>query len=196
MLVRCCPLLLFICGLGLWGCSSSTDTAEPAAQKPADAPAANPSTPDETVRQFLQAVKDGNDEKAAAMLTNTAREKTAEADMVVAPQGSETASFTVGRVETVEGGAYVQSEWSDQNEAGQRHSDEIVWVVRQDPEGWRIQGMVTVLPGIGQKLVLNFEDPADMVHKQQMAEQALQKHAAEQLRLAQPPAGSGETVKQ
>ena len=44
--------------------------------------AADNSTPDQVVFEFLEAVRTGNDTKAAAMLTPLARQKTAEADLV------------------------------------------------------------------------------------------------------------------
>jgi hypothetical protein len=76
-------------------------------------------------------------------------------------------------------GAYVSSTWTDVGEDGQPHSDQIVWLVRNEPEGWRIAGMVTKL--FESKLVLNFEDPQDMLRKQQMAEQEMMRRAQQQV---------------
>jgi hypothetical protein len=131
-----------------------------------------PAGPDVAVFDFLKSVQTGDDEKAAGMLTKTAREKTAAMDLVVAPPGSPTASFEVGEVEMIgDNGAYVACSWSDKDPEGQLRTDQIVWVLRKEPEGWRIAGMVTTL--FDEKLVLNFEDPEDMMRKQSLAEQEM-----------------------
>ena len=44
-------------------------------------------TPDRAVSEFLEAVRTGNDQTAAAMLTPTARQKTSEMQMAVAERG-------------------------------------------------------------------------------------------------------------
>jgi hypothetical protein len=174
----------------LAGCGGSDTPAAPEAVAPTAAD--NKPGPDVAVFEFLKAVQTGDDEKAAQMLTKVAREKTAEMEMVVAPPGSETASFEVGEVEILENrGAYVSSTWTDVGEDGQPHSDQIVWLVRNEPEGWRIAGMVTKL--FESKLVLNFEDPQDMLKKQQLAEQEMIRRAQQQVQDAaaggQQPAG-------
>lgn len=180
---------------GCGGCSSEK-LATPEATG-ADAASGNKVGPDVAVFEFLKAVQTGDDKKAADMLTKVAREKTAEMEMVVAPPGSETASFEVGQVELLEDrGAYVSSTWTDVGEDGQPHSDQIVWLVRNEPEGWRIAGMVTKL--FESKLVLNFEDPQDMMRKQQQAEQEMMRRAQQQVQGAavQQPAGDNAQAKQ
>jgi len=158
--------LLFV----LAGCNQSS---EPTAAHPTShtGQASAGGTPDQAVYDFLEAVRTGNDQKAAEMLSPLARQKTAEKQMVVAPPGSPTAKFTVGKVKYKPDdseGAYVTCTWSDVDDQGNARSDEIVWGVRHEPEGWRIVGMVLqVLPN-EEPLVLNFEDPDDMIRKQQM----------------------------
>lgn len=161
------------------GCGSDSTGTPEAAQAPAASSEKKPG-PDVAVFEFLKAVQSGDDKRAAEMLTKLAREKTAEMEMVVAPPGSETASFEVGQVEMLEDrGAYVSSTWTDVGEGGKPHSDQIVWLVRNEPEGWRIAGMVTKL--FDNKLVLNFEDPQDMMRKQQLAEQEMMRRAQQQI---------------
>ena len=163
--------------LGLAGCGSDAPSTSEGAPAAADA---NKPGPDVAVFEFLKAVQTGDDKKAADMLTQKAREKTAEMEMVVAPPGSDTASFEVGQVEMLEDrGAYVSSTWTDVGEDGQPHSDQIVWLVRNEPEGWRIAGMVTKL--FDSKLVLNFEDPQDMMRKQEQAQQEMMRRAQGQM---------------
>jgi hypothetical protein len=158
--------LLFV----LAGCNQSSEpTATHQAGHAGQASAGG--TPDQAVYDFLEAVRTGNDQKAGEMLSPLARQKTAEKQMVVAPPGSPTAKFTVGKVKYKpddNDGAYVSCTWSDVDDQGNARSDEIVWGVRQEPEGWRIVGMVLqVLPN-EEPLVLNFEDPDDMIRKQQL----------------------------
>jgi len=165
-------LILPIAGLllVLTGCNQSSEpTASQQASHAGQASAGG--TPDQAVYDFLEAVRTGNDQKAAEMLSPLARQKTAEKQMVVAPPGSPTAKFTVGKVKYKpddNDGAYVSCTWSDVDDQGNTRSDDIVWGVRHEPEGWRIVGMVLqVLPN-EEPLVLNFEDTDDMIRKQQM----------------------------
>ncbi len=169
--------------LPLTGCGSS-DTPAPGA-KPSTISA---TTPDKAVFQFLEAVRLGNDATASQMLTNLARQKTAEMQLVVAPPGSDTAKFSVGEVEFLgETGAHVASTWTDIVDDGQAHTDTIVWILRKDPEGWRIAGMGTKLFDDSPPLLLNFEDPEDMIRKQRMAEEEMARRS--QPAGTQPPAG-------
>jgi hypothetical protein len=145
-------------------------------------------TPEKAVHQFLEAVRLGNDATAGQMLTKLAREKTAEMQLVVAPPGSETAKFSVGEVEYLgETGAHVASTWTDIVEDGQAHTDTIVWILRKEPEGWRIAGMGTKLFDDAPPLLLNFEDPEDMIRKQRMAEE-------EMARRSQPAGSQAATI--
>src|SRR5262245_4285651 len=77
------------------GCSSKTakEETKPAGKEQGGA--------DVAVFKFLEAVQHGKDKEAANMLTKMAREKTAEMEMVVAPPGSDTASFEVGEVQMI-----------------------------------------------------------------------------------------------
>ena len=136
--------------------------------------------PEMTVFNFLEAVRTGDDSTAAEMLTPLARKKTDELDMVVAPPGSDTASFEVGEVELVaDDGAHVSSVWTDLDELGDPRSDTIVWMLRREFDGWRIAGMATKLFDDELPLFLNFEDPEDMIRKQQMLEEELVRRSVE-----------------
>jgi hypothetical protein len=169
--------------LPLTGCGNSDKPA------PGSTPGSiSAATPDKAVFQFLEAVRVGNDATAGQMLTKLAREKTAEMQLVVAPPGSETAKFSVGEVEFLgESGAHVASTWTDIVEDGQPHTDTIVWILRKEPEGWRIAGMGTKLFDDSPPLLLNFEDPEDMIRKQRMAEEEMVRRS--QPAGMQPPAG-------
>jgi hypothetical protein len=134
--------------------------------------------PAEVVEQFLKAIREGDEKGADELLTQVAREKTKEADLHVAPPGSSTAVFSVGK-QTVDGSqAKVASTWSDLDDEGKKQTDEIVWLLKKEPAGWRISGMSTDLfPGEA-SLILNFEDPNEMLERQQKAEAEMVKRAA------------------
>lgn len=119
--------------------------------------------PETAVAEFLQAVRSGNDAKTSEMLTTAARETTAALGMPLTPSGSDTAEFKVGAVEYVgEDGARVACTLSDLDENLQRQSQELVWMVRREPQGWRIAGVAIPL-GDGQPpRALNFESREDM----------------------------------
>lgn len=145
--------------------------------------------PDRAVAQFLEAVKTGNDAVAASMLTKVARQKTTEMQLVVAPPGSPTAGYQVGEVEFIGSeGAHVASTWTDIAEDGKPHTDTIVWILRRDPEGWRIAGMGTRIFADQGPLLLNFEDPEDMIRKQRLAEEEMQRRAQNASQQAKRPA--------
>jgi len=172
------------------GCTSSqSDTPTAAVRAKPDAAGAHTA-----VHEFLEAVRTGDDMKAAGMLTPLARQKTSERDLVVAPPGSPQATFKIGQAELVsqdgEQGAHVETEWSDVDADGNRHTDTILWVLRAEPEGWRIAGMITkVFPEL-EPIVLNFEDPDDMIRKQMLAQEELERRAQAAAQAQAPATGA------
>lgn len=168
----------------LTGCGSQTPAEAPVVpQARADSEA-----PDQAVFKFLEAVRTGDEQTADSMLTPLARQKTQEMEMVVAPPGSDTASFEVNGVEMISAdGAHVSCVWSDVDEAGERSSDTIIWMVRREFDGWRIAGMATKIFADQPPLFLNFEDPADMIRKQQMLQAEIERRSQPaELQASQP----------
>jgi hypothetical protein len=135
----------------------------------ADGPAA-------AVTEFLEAVRTGNDEVASRMLSKLARQKTAALNRSVTPPASDTAKFTVGKVDMIgEDGARVACTWTDLDPDRQPKTDEAFWVVRREDDGWRIAGVAAqVFPG-EPPLLLNFEDPDDMFRKQQWVREEMRR---------------------
>jgi hypothetical protein len=165
---------------------SETEDQDNEAQEQEPSAAAVPEDAAQVVRDFLEAIKTGDETKSNDLLTPLARQKTGEMDMAVAPMGSESASFTVGDVELPEEGggemAHVASTWTDVDDDGQPRTDEILWVLRHEEQGWRIAGMATKVFQDAPPLLLNFEDPADMRRKQQLAEAEMERRAREAAR--------------
>lgn len=129
-------------------------------------------TPRKAVSLFLQAVKEGDDDRAGQMLTELARRKTREVDMVVAPPGSDTATFQIGEVEQLDKAtARVASTWTDLGENGEPRTDHIVWTLRHDASQWRIAGMAAKVFGNDTPIELNFEDPEGLLRQRHVVEQ-------------------------
>ncbi|MCG8586866.1 MAG: hypothetical protein MI757_19350 [Pirellulales bacterium] len=170
----------------------ATATQQPHASDaiPNEVPAPAATTPNEAITNFLEAVRRGDDGQAEALLSEMAREKTRAMDLAVAPPGSPTAKFEVGATEFPYDGAetaHVASTWSDIDGSGYERTDEIVWILRKETGGWRIAGMATKLFEDQPPLILNFEDPQDMIRKQKAAEAEIDRRNAEN------PAASGAT---
>jgi hypothetical protein len=144
------------------------------------------------VREFLEAVRTGDDEKAAAMLTELARTKTAEQGIQVAPRGSDTAKYEVGEVEMLAAdGARVAATWTDLDHTGQAQTNRMQWMLRKQPEGWRIAGMAAeVFPGEA-PLLLDFEKPEETLHKLELLREEVRRRETAQ---AQTTENAPETV--
>jgi len=133
------------------------------------------------VVRFLDAMKQGDEAAACGMLTGVARAKTQELGISVAPPVADTATYTIRECEMVSETndlAHVATTWADVDETGASTTENIVWAVRLDPEGWRVVGMAMKIFEDMPPLLLNFEDPQDMVAKQEMVAQELTRRAA------------------
>ena len=135
-----------------------------------------------SVAKFLDAMKRGDEAAAKDMLTRVARAKTEEMGVSVAPPVPDTATFTIRDCEMVSETndlAHVATTWSDVDETGSQASENIIWAVRLDPEGWRVVGMAMKIFEDTPPLLLNFEDPQDMIAKQEMVAEELTRRAAQ-----------------
>jgi hypothetical protein len=161
------------CGLAafaLVGCSGGGAAVAAPGNHPAKA----------TVTAFLEAIKRGDDAGARAMLTKVARAKTEELGISVAPPVTSTATYSIRECELIPGSedlVHVGTTWSDTDADGFTSTENIIWAVRLDPEGWRVAGMATKIFDDLPPLLLNFEDPEDMIAKQEMVAMELQKRA-------------------
>lgn len=178
---RLAALVAAIAWLSVTGCSAAAPTGDLAA------PAR------QAVVTFLDAIKRGDDAAARKMLTATARTKTEELGISVAPPVNDSATYAVGECEVIgEGGdlVHVATTWTDVDSEGSQSSDNVIWVVRLDPEGWRVVGMAMRVFEDLPPLLLNFEDPEDMLAKQAMvAEELVRRAQAEGQRTAGNPGG-------
>ena len=183
---RSCPVrgwlaVLVVVSAAAVGCSTSPAGGD------ATAPAQR------TVVTFLEAIRRGDDAAARGLLSVAARTKTEELGLSVAPPVEDTASYAVKACEVVsEAGdvVHVATSWTDTDSDGFVTSDNVVWVVRLDPEGWRVVGMAMRVFEDLPPLLLNFEDPEDMLAKQEMVAAELKRRAS----VPQQPAGQPRTA--
>lgn len=130
--------------------------------------------------EFLEAVRTGSDNKAIRLLSTVAREKTASLNKNVTPAASDTAHFTVGKVDYVgDYGRRVACTWTDLDEEGKPITDTAVWVLRRESEGWRIAGVAAKVFPDHDPIILNFEDPEDLLKQQQWVRTEMQRRMEE-----------------
>jgi hypothetical protein len=196
-------LCLAFCSIFSWaasGCHNSQPaaTARAPAQEETKLPAAEAAR--ESVREFLEAVRTGNGEKAEAMFTVTARKELAELkDIHVAPQASDTAKFEVGAAEMLdEDGARVPCTWSDLDKNGAMQTNDMTWMIRKEPEGWRIAGMAAVVFEGEDPLLLDFEKPQETLQKIERLSKEIGRRRAKaaQETVAGKPDGLGQAANQ
>ena len=140
------------------------------------------------IRDFLEAIKRGDDAAARGMLTQVARTKTEEMGLSIAPPVPATATYSIRDGETIDKSGeivHVSTTWTDTDSEGFTTTDEVVWVTRLDPEGWRVVGMAMKVFDDAPPLLLDFEDPADMLAKQRQVAMEIQRRAKA---AANPPA--------
>lgn len=143
--------------------SAGADARASASLSPS-ADASNPTAaPIAATRTFLEAVRRGETDKAAGMLTPLALQMTTQNDLSFSPPGSATAQFSIVAAEMVETDkAVVETEWSDLDADGNRVNETIAWALRLSDRGWRISGMAAELGEDQPPLVIDFENPADL----------------------------------
>ncbi len=168
---------------GTSGLEQMATSTDPASVAKLDGPAA-------TVYEFLDAVRTGNDKRATGLLSAKAQAKAAEMKRGVCPPASDTARFQVGQVQyQADDRARVASAWTDLDENEEPQTDEAVWLVAREAEGWRITGVAATVFEGEPPLVLNFEDPEEMLQKQRWVHEEIRRRAQQQADLqAQAPA--------
>jgi hypothetical protein len=138
-------------------------------------------TPEQVVQTFLDALKQGDIATKASLLTQKAREETTKENFEINPQSTPNAEYRVEPAQYLAdnpNGAHVNSLWTETYSDGKMEYA-VVWVLRKQPEGWRIAGMAIELVEGQPPSFLNFEDAADMARKYEEAMAASTPPAAE-----------------
>ena len=148
------------------GCGDSADPKEEPQPDNESAPTASDTPKDgpaEGIAQFLKALRAGDHVKTKAMLTAAARETVTDLDIPFEPPASDTAEFEIGDVQYLDDdSAHVACMLSDLDENSQRRSEEVVWMLRREPQGWRIAGFAALAHEGGPLRALDFEDRQQM----------------------------------
>jgi hypothetical protein len=156
-------LLLLMIGLLVvtQGCGNSSTST------PGQAAGSSPAPSDpiaRVVHEFLEAVRTGDTPGASARLTPLALQRISENDMTFAPPASETARFTVGLVEMIEEDkAIVESIWTERDSDGQTYNEKMTWALRLGEGQWRISGMAAEIGPNQPPVVMDFENPGQLV---------------------------------
>lgn len=178
----------------LWcpGCGRGKEGQSPAATAPnaQHAAQATPGGPAQAVQpaalegpaaavyEFLSAIRAGDDQKATLLLSELARKRWADKGIPLSPPASDTARFSVGQVEYVgPDGARVAATWTDLDENQQPRTDHALWMVRREAPGWRIVGVAATVFEGEPPLLLDFEDPDEVLRQQQWVEEELRRRA-------------------
>jgi hypothetical protein len=154
----------------LTGCNRSGEqtasTQAPAAEKIDSAAAAKDAA--DTVTQFLDALRrGGSDDAAASLLTSAARQECQRKGIAIQPIGSPNAHFEVTRGELVPGrtdASLVHSMWTEPGADANKQAFEIVWALKRETvnSGWKISGMI-VDAGNGEPTAVDFENGDDLL---------------------------------
>ncbi len=150
--------------------------------------------PEGAVCQFLEAIRVGDDQTTEAMFVSAGRQKIRELKIPVTRAGSDTARFDLGPVERVSDDLVrVGCKWTDLDADG-THTDEMVWAVLKEPDGWRIAGLAATVFDGEPPLVLDFQDPEEVVEKLDMLRQEVARRMALEADPAQRPDDGGPSI--
>lgn len=201
--MRCVLIVLAVTVLAcsITGCGGDPQGPPNVANSASEPVAAGtPSTaasPADVVVQFYEALRKGDDAAIASLLTDKAREETANSGLGIQSQASESLSYEIGNTDYVTDqmdGAHVRTMWREPSPEGQLTATEVIWVLRKQTGGWRISGMATPVVEGELPLLFNFEEPEDMLQKKEFVEQQLAQPAGAADSAHGPQAATAEAV--
>jgi len=127
------------------------------------------SPPQDVCRQFLDLLRAGNHAEAELMLTKQALMETRRAQLELEAPGGPAAQFEIGQVRfatSKQEVAQVDCIVIDPA-AGTTNNYTITWVMRRQPTGWKIAGMLLPGPTDGAHDLLSFENALDVTQIRQ-----------------------------
>jgi hypothetical protein len=133
-------------------------------------------SPDEVVVAFLGGMRSADSNLTAALLTAVAQQETVKHNWPVQPPGAPEATYQLGHVSYLDPNrslAQVPCVWTEPDGEGGKLQFEVLWVLRQQQDGWRVAGFATeIVPG-RPPVFFNFEDIASLKAAQEQAESDL-----------------------
>ena len=85
--------------------------------------------------------------------------------------------------------------WTDLDESGKPESRRSLWVVRHEDEGWRVVGVAATVFEGEPPLLLNFEDPEDVLKKQQWLRAEVARRSQEEKNHEKAGETPGDTIR-
>lgn len=120
--------------------------------------------PQKLIFYFVRAIQTQDEQAIIAMLTSSARLQRAKMNFQLGgkhPQDAEVELKLADYLKDDEGnivGARVGTTWVTVDADGMEYEDNIVWVLRKEPEGWRVAGMVGIIDPKYPPITVDFED--------------------------------------
>lgn len=145
-------------------------------------------SPDMAIRIFLHAAQTGDKPLLAGMLSSVARVETALASITFQLDSYQNSKFEIGKFEYVtpqKDGAHVACVWIDRDEQGNEYKHDVIWVLRKEPAGWRIVGMITRPFPDKEPVVFDYEDIPSLVSAKEFIEKESNRRDAEQRQAAE-----------
>lgn len=176
--------------------SASHTVGQPLASGAVEPSPEDTSQPAGATFAFLDALRRGDDKKILDMYTARAREEITRLNQHFAPRGSDTASFEVGEVEYLsEAGARVGCTWTDLDQDGKPHTLDFLWMLRHEPQGWRVAGMAaTAFPG-EPPVLLDFENLEATIEKVNLLAEEIRRRDEMAAKEAQQPQNSQDSLR-
>ncbi|MCG8450574.1 MAG: nuclear transport factor 2 family protein [Pirellulales bacterium] len=144
------------------GCSERTPGGETASSKKGATPGGQASAIKTVVHKFWESVREGDANKAVALLSPTAQKCIRENQYEFVPPASDTMSFQIGEVEIVDGDqAIVDSIWTDIDGDGNTYHEGMSLALRKVGGRWCIFGMAADMGPNQPPMVMDLESPEE-----------------------------------
>lgn len=121
--------------------------------------------PEEVVERFLGAFCKAERGAIEALMTDKAREQTRRSqEYQVEPIASPDAKFQIGKAEYKDAKkrvVHVNVLWTDVDDQGSETTNEVIFALRRQANGWRVAGMAVPLPDTEELHFVNFEKDLD-----------------------------------
>lgn len=145
-----------------------------------------------TVYEFLDAIRVGDTESSSSRLTPLALQRITENDMIFAPPASEQARFQVGNVQMYSADkAFVEAVWTDVDADGVPTDEHMTWALKLADGQWRISGMAAQVGPGRPPVLMDFENPGQLMNPQRQSaaagQQSQQQGAVSEPRQASQP---------